>query len=132
MQGRHQDLHPAKNLSHRAALGEGMKHQDGDSLRQRMEGPACRAAQEGLLLAGSLDMVERRLRFIQPLDGSLTAREDPRHVSCDWFGGEGVGQGSWGLDFHPVPERGGLRMGLTGFSKSTPNGQLNFAAAIWL
>lgn len=46
--------------------------------------------------------------------------------------GRGWGQGSWGLDFHPVPERGGLRMGLTGFSKSTPNGQLNFAAAIWL
>lgn len=73
-----------------------MKHQDGDSLRQRMEGPACRAAQEGLLLPGSLDMVERRLRFIQPLDGSPTAREDLRHVSCDWFGGEGEGKAAGG------------------------------------
>lgn len=103
-----QDLHPAKNLSHRAALREGMERHPGDSLKQGMEGPACQAEllpRKDCCLLGSqsLDIVERRLRFIQALDGSPKAREDTRHVNCDQLGGGGVEQGSWGLNLPPCP-----------------------------
>lgn len=100
-----------------------------------MESPACQAEllpRKDFCLWGaqSLHVVERRLRFIQPVDGSPMAREDPRHVNCNQFGGESGGQRAGGWIFHPVPEREGSRRGVDGHSRSTLNGWLNFIATV--